>query len=431
MEEFMKTVLLKSSILLCLSFGGSIEAALSWAEPERLSEAGREARVIIDDQKEGVAIWMQDEPELERSITSSFYTENSWQSPLRVSLTGIHRVEQPCVVYHNKQGLAIWSRDHRYGKGIRTASCSNHVWFGFSTLYQAPKEVDSMNDLEIAYDSDSGRGIATWVNEYLGHNVLMSALYADGKWSKAEARTGEVLVIQKSHVKMDGKGNSLLVWYEFDGEKNSIQSAVLAKDAMEWTATKTLSEADEANNPELALNKEGEALVAWLCKGQKAIQIVSYKGGEWSEVSEPVTIEEGWIYRFSLAMNNHGNALLTWAHDYRLYGARKLNNNWSEPSLVLQKGWRSYETHKVVLNDAEKGVVVYDAVEGDEDPKEGEMPRRIAILAHGFSEETWEDGKEMFPESMWRADISLNQENQVCVVASTGLKIGARFGQFE
>lgn len=426
----MKTVLLQSSLLLCLSFGGSVEAALTWEDPVRLSEGGREARVGVDAQKEGVAIWMQDEPEVENSITASFYTDNSWESPLRVSLAGIHRVEQPCVAYHNKQGLAIWSRDHRYGQGIRTASCSNHVWFGFSTLYHAPKEVYSMHNLEVAYDSESGRGIATWVNEYLGHNVLMTALYANGKWAKAEARTGEIRVIQKAHVAMDGKGNLLLVWYEFDGEKNLVQSAMLAKDATEWT-TKTLSETADANNPELALNKEGEALVAWLCNGQKTIQMVSYKEGEWSKVSELVSIDEGWIYRISLAMNNHGNALLAWAHDYRLYSARKLNDSWSEPSLVLQKGWRSYTTHKVVLNDAEKGVVVYDAVEGDENPKEGGMPRRIATLAHGFAEEVWGEGKEMFPESMWRADVSLNQENQVCVVASTGLKIGARFGQFE
>lgn len=419
---------------LCLSailFGASAEAAISWSEPEVLSQTADRGNpsVVINDQNMAAAIWVDSKAD-KRAVVSSFYS-NCWQPFINISSYGTHSLQDPCIAMNSQFGMAMWNKGNTEKSEIRIANISQSVWFDFSTLYRAPDDARIMANLQLAL-SESGEGVAFWTRRY--PDTLMTAFCSKGKWATPEAMPSEFpeepgdLRMENAKVAISSQGDTVLVWDVFDGSKTIIKAAIKERDSATWGEPKTVSSSQNACiMPHASINHHGEAIVVWLSREEEnryCVQTASYAGGSWSPPSV-LPDQTGNGFFPTVTLNNHGNALVTWHSDHLLCVARKFEGSWTAPTVISQPGWLSIN-HKAVLNDSENAVVVYHALQITNDPS---LPSHDGF-AVGFSGGEWEAPKLLFssPESM--PDVSLNNLNRACVIGKVGNSIQTRFGNF-
>jgi hypothetical protein len=177
----------------------------------------------------------------------------------------------------------------------------------------------------------------------------------------------------------------------------------------------------------VALNNSGEAIVVWTGNGEHSfVGSSTFSAGAWSEPNIVNSEFVGGSVFPSVALNNHGNALITWQSNDLLYAMRKYNGTWGLPTPISQAGWNC-QTHKIVLNDADAAVVIYNASEKINSPEPFPPAPPIAGFVATFSGEKWEAPQQMFSLVL---DVGLNQQGKVFVLGASDDSIQARCSNF-
>ncbi len=150
----------------------------------------------------------------------------------------------------------------------------------------------------------------------------------------------------KSVVAMNANGNAIIVWDQFDGNNNQIYMREYRNGS--WSSQPALSDSISPKgtncfSPHVAMDDNGNAIIVWM-QYVSADQIFKseYRNGKWthpSSLSENICSSDYSASSPYVAMDNNGNAIITWLqYDgscYQIFLREFRNDEWTpEPSLT-------------------------------------------------------------------------------------------------
>jgi len=151
---------------------------------------------------------------------------------------------------------------------------------------------------------------------------------------------------------MDARGDATAVWMHFDGSHYVVESAYRPEQGKWEEATLVSQPGEEGGNPHVALDANGEALVAW--RGEdEGVEFVraSYRpeGGAWESPANVSSAGEQ-VQSLRDAVDPDGNALISWAgsegkageYDIAKAAYRPAGGSWEAPVPLSEDGGNAY-----------------------------------------------------------------------------------------
>jgi hypothetical protein len=120
-------------------------------------------------------------------------------------------------------------------------------------------------------------------------------------------------------IAVDGKGNVTALWWRINGAVRVLESARYTATARSWTEPVQITGGPPGQKPDIAVNSQGDAVVAWLTvygEDEGYVYATRYTAatGAWSS---PVTLSTSvpgpWSDDPSVAIDREGNAFVVWA----------------------------------------------------------------------------------------------------------------------
>lgn len=165
--------------------------------------------------------------------------------------------------------------------------------------------------------------------------LMISTLKAE--WSASTTISSQIS--DESQVGMDGDGNAIAIWREFDGTDTNIQTAIQVKGGV-WSTPVTISSVPGNNiyaAPQIAVNPTGNAVAIWdeVNGSNSTVRAATYDGS-WStpvDVSAPTAVS-GQVP--VVAINANGYAVALWVRNdgskaITQSATLQFNGSWSTP----------------------------------------------------------------------------------------------------
>ncbi len=199
----------------------------------------------------------------------------------------------------------------------------------------------------------NGEAVIVWRQRYdnvSSHYRIFKAEYRQGQWSwpqdVSESISPFAYLTDNPQVAMDGDGNAIVVWQQYDNGRWQIFMAQYRNG--QWTDfnfPERLSLAGQhAVNPQVAMNANGDAVVVWqqydgASPNYYRIYKAEYRNGLWSRPSafddnlSPAGIH---AYYPRVAMDGDGNTIVVWQQQdsinrWQVFKAEYRNGLWEKP----------------------------------------------------------------------------------------------------
>ena len=162
-------------------------------------------------------------------------------------------------------------------------------------------------------------GSLTGSNTDLSGNALAALDWSfttrDGVWGTATLIETDVGVAGSPQVAVDGSGNALAVWYQFDGTRNNIWANRYIAGTGWGTATLIETYAGNATSPQVAVDGSGNALAVWRQYDgtQFSIWANRYTAGTGWGTATLIETDAGFAGSPQVAVDGSGNALAVWS----------------------------------------------------------------------------------------------------------------------
>jgi hypothetical protein len=287
----------------------------TWQAPVDVSPEGSSAfepQVAFDAQGNALVLWYHFESyskgTYEYLVQSAFRPAGgTWQAPVDVSTKGLAGGLHLAFDGHG-DATAVWDR---WSDGflspriVQTAARPvNDTWQTPVNITAGADELDQPKGAQepaVAMDAQ-GDAVAVWAWEFGG--VIQAAFkLANGAWGAPVGLSAFGESASNPDVAFDGQGDALAVWTlkSSSGENETIQAAFRPAHGV-WQAPEDLSSPlRSAYSPQIALDGQGDALVAW--NGEYGIQAAGYvaKGPILNDVSIPAEGAVGQPLGFSVS----------------------------------------------------------------------------------------------------------------------------------
>lgn len=219
---------------------------------------------------------------------------------------------------------------------------------------------------EIAMN-ELGDVIVVWLQREGTHNQIHSRRFQGGVWQEIEPVESIIDHATEAKVTLNSTGTAVVVWKQ---KENSILSIWVRQfnPVQGWSSARTIeNSAVSAFEPSIALNDNGDIVVAWLQadsdNGNFSDNVwANYRlNGTWSEAVELESDKVNDAGEFGppqAAINNNGKGVVVWNIDdgntqTDIYANQiSLGNSWSEPILLADNSQYSrYPKVAIDLND--------------------------------------------------------------------------------
>lgn len=413
---FRSTGLLGLVFIGCLFLGPVAQAG--WLPPVDISEAGRpigSPNVVLDSQGNATAVWDRwISDSWSGTVVESAYRPagEGWQAPVTISgpedegAPGANNAISPQVVVdRNGNVTVIWER--YTGTSIVLQSVdrpeggdwTEPVDIGEVSLGSAPEPW-------IATDWE-GNETAVWKDD---ETIVSSFRPFAGEWETPIPLASGYNWVPRAA--MDARGDATVVWMHFDGSRYVIEGAYRPEGG-EWESPTLVSQPKEAGgNPYVAIDAEGDALVAWRSapgkgesEGDEAVR-AAYRpaGGSWgSPVSVSSPGEE--VQSLRDAVDPDGNALVAWtgsegkAGEYDIAKAayRPAGGSWEAPVPLSEDGGNAYPLD-LVFDTSGNAALAWERDNGTDN---------VVQAAYRPAEGDWEAATDLSEEGTDAMDASL------------------------
>ncbi len=250
---------------------------------------------------------------------------------------------------------------------------------------------------EIAVD-DNGNAIAVWY-QYDGE---MNSIYAN-HYSPTTG-WGEAILLENNQtgsayypkVVMDNEGNAIAVWYLDDGEKHDAWSSIY-QPQIGWSEPELIEniESGAAVDVELAMDSSGNALAVWRqhIDTNKFIYVNKYTKNEGWGSAEAISALTDQSYGAKVAVNASGEAIVAWyGNDGSAYSIYARNYSpefgWGTETLLESNTYRA-NLPQVAINNSGNALVVWNQIREDN--------RGSQLWANSFT-----------PESGWQGAVGVD-----------------------
>ena len=305
-----RTALLAAAVAL-VAFPVSAAGELQPNDLSKRGASGSSPRIASDGDGNVVAVWRELEDGA-ASIRAAFRPRGgAWSDAERISLPAAATESPKLAMDALGNAVAIWQRSTGQNSVVQAAI--RPVGGGWSD----PQDLSDPGG--VAFNADvairAGRATAVWtVLEDRRSVVQASSRDVAGAWAPAQMISGPIGNASTPVVAVDDSGRATAAWRWSDGAFLVVQSAVRSAGGA-WSAPEVLSgPGRSASQPLLAMDADGNALVAWLRFNGSwtAAQVVSRPaGGSWGD-PENLSERGGNARRLDMTMNSRGDAIVTW-----------------------------------------------------------------------------------------------------------------------
>jgi hypothetical protein len=146
-----------------------------------------------------------------------------------------------------------------------------------------------------------------------------------------------------THVAVDHRGHTLLVWSQRDGATERVYGSVFRNGV--WRDPSAHADflsttAGDALHPRVAFDVSGDGYLVWdqYVSGNGAIFLATYHDGAWTRPASPaarISPDTTHAQDVQLAVSPTGHVIVVWAqgdgHNYRIYKSELRNGTWTHP----------------------------------------------------------------------------------------------------
>jgi hypothetical protein len=326
---------------------------------------------VLDSEGNATAVW--DRWNGTDTVVESAYRPagEGWGAPVDLSepklegevVPGAHDAQSPqIVVDRNGNVTVIWER--YAGTKIVLQSVDRPAGGSWTEPVDIG-EVGLGPDPEpwIAVDWE-GNATAVWKKG----DVIQSAFRPfAGEWGAPIPISGDESYVPQAA--MDARGDTTAVWMRFDGSGYVVESAYRPEGG-EWESPTLVSQpGEEGGNPHVALDANGDSLVAWRgeSEGTEFVR-AAYRpvGGSWESPANVSTAGEQ-VQSLRDAVDPDGNAIVAWAGNtgelggYEIARAayKPVDGEWEAPTELSADGGNAFPSD-VVFDTSGNAAVVWE-----------------------------------------------------------------------
>ncbi len=250
------------------------------------------------------------------------------------------------IVWEQSDGSKwqIFKSEYRDGAWIHPTGPDDNI---------SPDEPDKQDARfpQVAMD-DSGNAIIVWYQHDGINWQIFKSEYRDGTWTHPADLDDHISQngqdAYEPQVAMDGGGNALIVWRQYDGINNQIFRSECRDGA--WTHPDGLEDnispdSQGADSPRVAMDGDGNALIVWCQVDDSDRQIFKseYRGGAWTDptgLDDNISPDGESVDDPQVAMDNNGNTLIVWRQSdgsadggkLQIYRSEYRNGVWTHPT---------------------------------------------------------------------------------------------------
>jgi len=311
------------------AYGGGI-----WTHPSSLSDNispdGQDAyspQVAMDNNGNVIITWYQFDGS-NNQIFKSEYRGGVWTHPSsltdNISPDGQHADYPQVAMDNNGNAIITWEQSDGSSSQIFKSEYRGDVW----THPSSPSDNISPNGQDASYPQmamdNSGNAIITWHQSDGSNNQIFKSEYRGGVWTHPSSLADNISPDGQHayypQVAMDNNGNAIITWVQSDGSND--QTFKSAYRGGGWTHPSSPSdnispEGQDAHYPQVAMDNNGNAIITWYQSDGSYSQIFKseYRGGVWthpSSLSDNISPDGQYARYPQVAMDNNGNAIIVW-----------------------------------------------------------------------------------------------------------------------
>ena len=314
----------------------SQDAGLTWSVPVDLSAAGQNAQnpqVAMDSSGNAVAVW-------HRWSGSNFIVQSSWSAdggaswsvPVDVSLPGRDARIPQVVSDESGNVVAVWRR-YDGSRYIIQASRSDDAGVTWTVPVDLSASGRDAHYPQVAINR-SGNVIAVWQRSNGSNDIVQSSHSDDAglTWSAPADLSATGGSANDPQVAMNRSGEAVVVWRRYDGSNTIIQSSRSDDAGATWSIPTNLSAAGvNSYSPQVAITRSGNAVTVWH-RDDNIDLVIQFSqsddaGSTWS-VPANLSAAGGSAMNSQVAVDSSGNAVAVWRNND---GSNNIiQSSWSE-----------------------------------------------------------------------------------------------------
>ena len=284
----------------------------SWSEPVDLSKPGESAqspRIGLDAAGDATAVWARYDGTVEVIQEASRTSGGSWSEPTDISEEGKQSFAPALAVDPAGTAVAVWNREDESQQIAQSSTRASAAG-----AWSAPDEISSQghySEYPVVVLDRAGTATAVW-NTDRGNDYAVDAASKSpgGTWSTPLQLSPDDVGVGFPKIAVDGDGDVISVWNAIrplggEGEFERTVQAVRLPAGGAWGAALNIGGGMEGNEPQVAMDDDGDALAIWRGYDGKELTVETAgfdgAGPQLRGLSIPATAVAGAPTAFSLA----------------------------------------------------------------------------------------------------------------------------------
>ncbi len=353
-------VLLLGTILALAPAAG---ATPTWLSSVRLSETAHNAispQVVSNPQGDAIAVWMVQAVGYNAvQVVERQASGGPWQAPVTLSQVGQDAQSGQVAIAPDGEAVAVW--EQLAGSHFVVQSSVRPPGGGWGAQVALSDPSSDGSEPQVAINA-LGEAVAVWQYSAGGHTIAQAAVRPEpgAGWQAAATLSDPSNEAYRPQVALNEEGEALVAWHFGAGITQTVQIVVRQREGA-WQPPATLSGAGEsAGLPQIALNDEGAAVATWSIRasGKQLIQAAgrAAPGSEWMSTA---TLAEGEQSFFGspgqpmIGIDSAGGAVVAWpliSGNKQFVQAATMapDGSWQTPATLAETGFEGSEPHLAV-----------------------------------------------------------------------------------
>ncbi len=278
-------------------------------------------QIAVDGNGNALAVWAMHDGSRKNIWSNRFVLGTGWGTATLIENNDVGDASNPQIAIDgNGNALAVWRQFDGTHFNIRANRFTADTGWGAAELIETDNAGDAVGP-QIALDANSN-ALAVWrQSDGTRYNIWANRFTAGAGWGTAELiETDNAGDAKGAHIAFDAKGNALAVWRQSDGKQFNIwiNRYTTGKNAGNSWGTATLimnGDAINAAGPKIAFDNQGNALVVWRQSKDTRSSIwanrLSANNG-WGAAVLIESDDSGDAIGPQIAFDKNGNALVVW-----------------------------------------------------------------------------------------------------------------------
>ncbi len=300
------------------------------------------AELAFDANGNAIAIWSQTFT-TRLSIYASHYLKGTgWGAPVLLEVSTYIASQPQVAMNDNGDAIAVWQQ---------TSATSSNIWASHydGTSWSVPALIETDDTGSAGFPQinidNSGNALAVWRHHDGTRNNVMANRYTAGDGWGTAALIESVDTDNVSGIKMamDGSGNALVVWDQYDGNRDNIWANRFDSNTTSWDGAVQIDNNDTggAYTAQITMNDAGNAVAIWQQRDgiDDNIAANTYIAGSGWGTAEVIDNRTERADYMNVAIDANGNALAIWQQSDGAFESVYSNyytagSGWGTPELI-------------------------------------------------------------------------------------------------